>query len=484
MSNSRPEQPERPERPERPEQPRPQSRAGARREARAGQHARLVTEVPGPRSRMLRAREERHIAPGLQSYAVTSGVVVDHARGSTVTDVDGNVFLDFVGGIGVGSFGHSHPAIVSAIQTQAASASIGSFTSAARVELVERLARHAPSPGLHRIQLYSTGSEAVESALRLAKSHTGKYEMVSFWGGFHGKTLGSLSLMGSTFKEGLGPLAPGSHVVPYADCYRCPLGQTYPSCGVACAEVARKQVKMQSAGAVAAVIVEPIQGTAGNVIPPDEFLRAVRSLADELDALLIVDEMITGFGRTGRYWGLEHAGLRPDIVTLGKAFGGGYPLSGVLTTDLIAKAKPWSVPSGSSSSYGGNPLAAAAGATALRVLDDEGLVERSREVGAAMLRELQPFVEEYPFVGEVRGRGLLAAIELVRSKRTKEPLSTKVTRRIYDACVTRGLLAMTYAPRVRLQPALTIDRATASNGVAILKEVFDVAKREKWWDEP
>lgn len=446
------------------------------------QRVHLETAVPGPKSRALRAREEEHIAPGLQSYAVTSGVVVDRARGSTVTDVDGNVLLDFIGGIGVNAFGHSHPEIVSAVKAQVERASVGSFTSEARVELVERLARHEPAPGVHRLQLYSTGAEAVESALRLAKSHTGKWEVVSFWGGFHGKTMGALSLMGSTFKERLGPLTPGAHLVPYADCYRCPLGQTYPSCGVACAEVARKQIKMQSTGAVAAVVIEPMQGTAGNVIPPHELLRAARSIADENDALLVVDEMITGFGRTGRYWGLDHAGVRPDIVTIGKAFGGGYPLSGVLTTDAIARAAPWSLPSGSSSSYGGNPLGAAAGAAALRIVDDEGLVERARVVGEVMLRELSPFVDEYPFVGEVRGRGLFLAIELVRDKRTKEALSTGITRRIYDACVARGLLAMTYTPRVRLQPSLTIDEATAKNGIAILREVFDVVKRERWWE--
>jgi 4-aminobutyrate aminotransferase-like enzyme len=448
------------------------------------QRVHLKTVVPGPKSRALRAREDAHIAPGLQSYAVTSGVAVDRARGSAVTDVDGNVLLDFIGGIGVNAFGHSHPAIGAAIHAQVDRASVGSLTSEARVDLVERLAEHEPAPGVHRLQLYSTGAEAVESALRLAKSYTGKWEFVSFWGGFHGKTSGALSLMGSTFKEQLGPLVPGSHIVPYADCYRCPFGQSYPSCGVACAEVARKQVKMQAAGAVAAVVVEPMQGTAGNVIPPNEFLQAVRSIADELDALLIVDEMITGFGRTGRYWGLDHAGVRPDIVTLGKAFGGGYPLSGVLTTDAIAQATPWSVPSGSSSSYGGNPLAAAAGAAALRVLDEEALVENARAVGEGMRSALAPFVDDYPFVGEVRGRGLLLAIELVRSKRTKEPLPASVTRRIFEACVARGLLAMTYAPRVRLQPALTIDAATASNGVAVLREVFDQAKRERWWEAP
>jgi 4-aminobutyrate aminotransferase-like enzyme len=448
------------------------------------QRVHLRTVVPGPKSRALRAREDEHIAPGLQSYAVTSGIVVDHARGSAITDVDGNTVLDFVGGIGVNALGHSHPAIVSAITAQVERAAVGSLTSLARVELVERLAEHEPAPGMHRVQLYSSGAEAVESALRLAKSKTGKWETVSFWGGFHGKTMGALSLMGSTFKEKLGPLVPGGHIVPYADCYRCPFGLAYPSCGLACAEAARKQVKMAGTGAVAAVIVEPIQGTAGNVIPPNDFLGAVGSIAKELDALLIVDEMITGLGRTGRYWGLEHSGLTPDIVTLGKAFGGGYPLSGVLTSDAIANALPWAAPSGSSSSYGGNPLGAAAGAAALRVIDEEQLAENARVVGDAMLRELAPFVDDYPFVGEVRGRGLLLAIELVRSKRTKEPMAGRVTGRIYDACVARGLLSMTYAPRVRLQPALTIDEATARNGIAILREVFDLAKREHWWDEP
>jgi 4-aminobutyrate aminotransferase/(S)-3-amino-2-methylpropionate transaminase len=450
------------------------------------QRPHLVTAVPGPRSQALRARESAHIAPGLQGYAVTSGVVVDHARGSAVTDVDGNTLLDFIGGIGVNALGHSHPAIVEAITSQVARASVGSFTSEARVDLVERVAAHAPTAPdgkkLHRLQLYSSGAEAVESALRLAKSHTGKYEMVSFWGGFHGKTMGALSLMGSSFKEGLGPMVPGSHIVPYADCYRCPLGLTSPSCGVACAEVARKQIKAQSAGAVAAVIVEPMQGTAGNVIPPDDFLAAVRSIADELDALLIADEMITGFGRTGRYWGIDHAGVRPDIVTLGKAFGGGFPLSGVLTTDAIAEAKPWSIPSGSSSSYGGNPLGAASGAASLRVIDEEGLVESSRVVGEAILGALAPFVDRYPFVGEVRGRGLFLAIELVRDKVTKEPLSRAAAARIYQACIARGLLTMAYAPRVRLQPAMTLDLATARTGIEILREVFDLAARERWWE--
>jgi 4-aminobutyrate aminotransferase-like enzyme len=445
------------------------------------QRADIRTDVPGPGSRALRAREDAHAAPGLQGYAVMAGIAVEEARGSAVTDVDGNTYLDFIGGINVNALGHSHPGFVAAVQEQVAKASVGSFTSRARVELGERLAAAPPAPGVHRLQLYSGGAEAVESALRLAKCHTGKYEFVSYWGGFHGKTMGALSLMGSTFKDKLGPMVPGAHQIPYADCYRCPVGSSYPSCGIACAEIGRKQVKTAGAGAVAAVVVEPMQGTAGNVIPPKEFLPAVRDLADELGALLIVDEMITGLGRTGKRWGTDHTGVRPDVVTIGKAFGGGFPLSGLLTTDEIAEAKPWGIPSGSSSSYGGNPLGAAAGAAALRIIDEEKLTENARVVGEALKRALEGFVDRYPFVGLVDGVGLLLRMELVKDKKTKEPLPRKVTARIFGELVKRGLLTMAYAPSFRIQPALTIDEATAQNGVEILRETFDFVAREKLW---
>jgi 4-aminobutyrate aminotransferase/(S)-3-amino-2-methylpropionate transaminase len=447
----------------------------------ANQNCRLVTPIPGPTSAALRAREEAHLAPGAQGYALMAGIVVDHAEGTQITDVDGNQFLDFIGGIAVGALGHSHPTWVEAIQKQAARAAVGSLTSEARVELFERFARHAPANGVHRLQLYSGGAEAVESALRLAKSHTGKYEFVSCWGGFHGKTMGALSLMGSKFKDKLGPMVPGSHQVPYADCYRCPLGLSYPSCGIACAEVARNYVKVATAGAVAGIIVEPMQGTAGNIVPPPEFLPAMKSIADEIGALFIADEMITGLGRTGAWWGVHHTGVIPDIVTIGKAVGGGFPLSALATTDAIAVAKPWSNSSGSSSSYGGNPLAAAAGAASLRIIEDERLVDNARQVGQVMLEELKPWVDRYPFVGLVRGAGMFLAIELVSDKRSKTPLTRKVTERIFSECVRRGLLTMSYSASFRIQPPLTTDEATAKNGLAILAEVFDLVAREGWW---
>jgi 4-aminobutyrate aminotransferase / (S)-3-amino-2-methylpropionate transaminase / 5-aminovalerate transaminase len=441
----------------------------------------IKTAIPGPRSRGLRRREDKHLAPGLQNFALLAGIAVKEARGSAVTDVDGNTLIDIIGGIGVNALGHSHPGYVQAIQAQLEKASVGSFTSEARVKLFERLAEHRPSPSLHRAQLYSSGAEAVESALRLAKSYTGKYEFVSFSGGFHGKTMGVLSLMGSDFKNGFGPMVPGSHIAPYADCYRCPLKLNYDSCGLACVEATRRQIKQDSSGNVAALLVEPMQGTAGNVIPPKEFLPAVKEVAREFDALLIVDEMITGFGRTGKYWGSDHSGVEPDIITLGKQFGGGFPISAILSKDEIVRSRPWSDPSGSSSSYGGNPLAAIAADACLRIIDEEGLVENSRRVGEYFLKKMEDWVDRYPFIGDVRGAGLFIGMDLVRDKATKEPLSTAVCQRIFQECLKRGLLAMTYTHRVRIQPAMTIDEGTVDSATAILAEVFDLIALEGCW---
>jgi 4-aminobutyrate aminotransferase/(S)-3-amino-2-methylpropionate transaminase len=440
----------------------------------------LKTEVPGPKSKAFRAREDKYLAPGLQGFALMAGITVEKASGSTVTDVDGNTFIDIIGGIGVNGLGHSHPKWVKAIQKQVESASVGSFTSVARVELLEKIAENPPAPGVNRMQLYSGGSEAVESAMRLAKCHTGKYEFVSFWGGFHGKTMGTLSLMGSEFKDSVGPMVTGSHIVPYANCYRCPLKLNPTDCGIACVDLAYKQARMSCAGRVAAVVVEPMQGTAGNVIPPDDFLPAVKEMATKLGGLLIVDEMITGFGRTGKMWGSHHSGVKADIVTLGKQFGGGYPVAALMSTDEIVSAKPWGNPSGSSSSYGGNPLAAAAVLSAVNIIQEENLVENSRVVGEYFLKKLKPFEDKFSFVGETRGRGLFLAIEMVKDKRTKEPFSKAACQKVFMECLKRGLLTMAYAASFRIQPSMTIDERTVDNTIAILEEVFTLADKENW----
>jgi len=221
------------------------------------------------------------------------------------------------------------------------------------------------------------------------------------------------------------------------------------------------------------VIVEPMQGTAGNVVPPKDFLPAVADAAHEVGALFIADEMITGFGRTGRPWGVDHSGTRPDVVTLGKGFGAGFPVSGVLTRDDLSRTEPWAKPSGASSSYGGNPLAAAAALATVRTIRTQRLWENAAQVGEAMLGELRRMAERFEFIGDVHGAGLFLGIEIVKDRRTKEPASAAVMRRVYDDCVRRGLLAMSYSPHIRLQPALTIDRGTALEGLGLLNEVFE-----------
>jgi 4-aminobutyrate aminotransferase/(S)-3-amino-2-methylpropionate transaminase len=426
---------------------------------------------PGDRSREIVSREMRHIAPGLQSYALYSGLAMARGVECTLIDADGNEYIDFIAGIGVGSVGHGHPHYVDSIKRQLERLSFGSFATDTRATFLELLASVTPE-GMTRIQMFSGGAEAVEAALRLAKAATGKPEVVAFWGGFHGKTAGVLGLLGSDFKHQLGPFLPGRHLAPYADCYRCPLRLTYPECGIACADFLRDVIRYQTAGEIGAIIVEPIQGTAGNVVPPEGFLTAVRAIAKEHDALLIVDEMLTGFARTGAMWGSDHEGVVPDVMAVGKGMGGGFPLSAVVSTEALTDHKPWSNPSASSSSYGGNPLAAAAGLASLEIILKQDLVKNAERVGRLMLARLEALQEKYRCVGAVRGRGLMLGLELVKDRRTKEPLGKDVTRGLYHECLRRGLVAMTYSHAIRINPPLVIREETALAGLAILDEAL------------
>jgi 4-aminobutyrate aminotransferase/(S)-3-amino-2-methylpropionate transaminase len=438
------------------------------------------TEIPGPKSRALVAEEAPFLAPGIQSISTLSGIAVASGEGSLVEDVDGNRYLDIAAGICVNALGHSHPRYRQILKDQIDEVTVGSLTTARRAEALRRVAAHTPKD-LTRIQLYSGGTEAVEAALRLAKSYTKKFEFLAFWGGFHGKTAGSMSLIGDGTKNGLGPSMPGAYHAPYASCYRCPLGLSYPSCGVECAEFTRKVVKNSTTGALAAILIEPIQGTAGNVVPPPEFMPAIRDIAKENDALLVSDEMICGFGRTGRWFGCEHWGVTPDIVTMGKGLGSGFPVSGLASTPEITQARPWGAPSGSSSSYGGNPMAGAAMLASVSVIEEDGLVENAERVGAFMLKRFLELQERYEFIGDVRGKGLLIGLELVRDRKTKAPLAKEVCVRLFQAALRRGLISMVYNPSFRVNPPLSIDEATADTALGILDEVFGELSRAGGW---
>jgi 4-aminobutyrate aminotransferase-like enzyme len=434
--------------------------------------ARVITEVPGPESRRLVQDESRHLAPGLQSIGLFSGIALSHGHGAQVTDVDGNTFIDFTAGVCVSSLGHAHPGYVRALSEQLGRISIGSYTTRKRAQFLEQLAPYLP-PGLTRMQFYSGGAEAVEAALRMARSYTGRFEVISFWGGFHGKTGTTLGLSGPDVKQGLGPLHPGMHNVPYPDWARPPFAASDPDdLGKKCEEFLSAYIRNSTAGSLAAIIVEPIQGTAGNIIPPAGFLRAVARIARENGALFIADEMITGFGRTGRMFGCEHFDVVPDAMTVGKGVGNGYPVAGLIGREELMSAKPFGLPSGSSSSYGGNPLAGAAVQATLSAIVEEGLVENSARVGSAMLSRLERMRDRFPFIGQVRGKGLLLGVDVVTDRDGHQPMPSTLTRKVFHEALRRGLLAMCYGPRIRINPPLVIDMDTALEGLEILESVF------------
>jgi len=424
-------------------------------------------------------REEQiYLAPGVQSISLNSRLVVDHGKGVFLTDVNGKTYMDFYSGVTVGSLGHCHPTYTNALKQQLDQVTFCSFTTRSRAAFVKKMAEVTPGD-LKRTQLYSGGSEAVEAALRLAKAYTNKFEVIGFWGGFHGKTGGVLGLVGDKFKHHHGPMVPGRYLVPYANCYHCPFQATHPECSFLCVEFLRKTIRYETTASLAAILVEPVQGTSGNVVPPAGYLEALRSVARENGALLIADEMITGFGRTGTLFGVEHDGVVPDIMTLGKGMGGGFPVSGLVSTDEILSAEPFSLPSASSSSYGGNPLASAAARVTLDTILEENLVDNSRDVGSWILGRLTDMEDRYSFMGRLQGRGLLIGVELVRDKANKEPLSGSASQAIFQLGLNQGIILMISASALRINPALTITSQEAALGLEKLETIFNKVEEEK-----
>lgn len=340
---------------------------------------------------------------------------------------------------------------------------IGAHASDARLEMT-RLLRQLLPAHLDRIQLYSSGSEAVESAIRLAKSATGRFEILSFWQAFHGRTLGSLAHT-SGAGTGLGPAAPGSISAPYANCSRCPLRLTSPACEFACVDLARDILREQSTGSLAAILVEPVQGRAGNVVPPTGYLRALRGLADEHGALLIADESMTGMGRTGTILASDQPDVRPDIVVLGKGLGNGYPVSAICAPTNLMQRGPFGAPSASSSSYGGFPLACRAVAVVAQTVHSEQLADRAGEVGARLLTRLRQDLAGLALVSSVHGIGMAIGISV--NVTGKHQL-----RELFQQLVAAGVLVMTGGHTLRLYPPLTADEAELTAAIDILVSVL------------
>jgi 4-aminobutyrate aminotransferase-like enzyme len=430
----------------------------------------VQTGIPGPNSQAHWKLEQEYIGPGLQAVVQWAQLCFVKGEGAYLTDADGNVYIDLMGGSGVNSIGHSHPKFVEALSEQLKLWAIGGFASQARLDMLETVKGVLPQ-GLDRIQLYSGGTEAVEAAIRLAKSYTRKYEFLGFWNAFHGKTLGSLALTDGA-KQGLGPMAPGFYSAPYAYCYRCPFGLEPSSCGLACVEHTREVIKHETSGALAAIVVEPIQGRAGNIPPPVGYLKALQSVAREFDALLIADETMTCFGRTGEVFGCDHDGVVPDITIVGKGMGGGFPVTGIVSNSTIMAASPYADPSASSSSFGAFPMACRAVDCVISVMLEEELIQQSARLGSELLEILKQSEKDVAIVGEVRGRGLMIGIELVSDKDSKSPISKEMLRRVYLALLRKGVLVMVGGNSLRLYPPLSIDRETARRAASIIAEVL------------
>jgi 4-aminobutyrate aminotransferase / (S)-3-amino-2-methylpropionate transaminase / 5-aminovalerate transaminase len=429
----------------------------------------LRTEIPGPRSREILDRKERVVAEPLSIY---HSVVIERGHGATLTDVDGNTFIDFTGGVGCLNVGHSHPRVVEAAQEQLERFSHTDFTIVPYeiyVRLAERLCELAPIANA-KAAFFNAGTEAVENAIKFARAYTGRPAVIGFEGGFHGRTLLSLTLTSKThpYKAGLGPFAPEVYRVPFPNDYRGPDAQT------ALEALERALVTQVAAETVAAIVIEPVQGEGGFVVAPKEFVEGVRRLCDEHGIVMVVDEVQTGFGRTGKMFAIEHYGVEPDLITVAKSIAMGLPLSGV-----IGKAEIMDAPGDSAigGTYVGNPVAQAAALAVLDVIGEEELCARAAVLGDTMRARMEAWQQRFPEIGDVRGLGAMLAIELVRDPETKEPDADTATA-VVEAAARSGLLLLKsgiYSNCIRVLSPLTLSDAELDEALAVWEQALETS---------
>lgn len=442
-----------------------------------------MTKPPGPRARELLERQKE-----VDSRAVYYPTVIPTAweagRGATIRDVDGNTYIDFVAGISVLNVGHSNPQVVEAVKRQLDKLTHAlDIPTAERIALIEKLVQIAPEglKGNSKVLFGGpTGSDAVEGALKLAKFNTKHHTFLAFHGAYHGMTSGALSVTSKkAFKTGFLPVLPDIHFAPYAYCYRCAFGKEYPECKMQCVRYVEYLFSDPESGFTdpAAIIVEPIQGEGGFIVPPDGYLKELRRICDENSILLIVDEIQTGFGRTGKMFACEYDGVTPDIMTIAKAVGGiGLPLSGCV---IRRELDTWE-PGGHLGTFRGNVLACVAGLAAINFTLERRLVERSAREGAHMLRRLKDLQQETKTIGDVRGKGMMVAAEFVEDKQTKKP-AIELVKKVQARCLERGVLvwkAGHWPNVIRFLPPLVITHEHVDKGLDIFSEAVKEAERE------
>jgi 4-aminobutyrate aminotransferase/4-aminobutyrate aminotransferase/(S)-3-amino-2-methylpropionate transaminase len=438
---------------------------------------RLITEIPGAKSLEMHARTTKYMK-GLSSQVKLFPVCFDKGFGITLTDVDGNRYLDFSSGIYVTSLGHCHPKISEAISHWAKRLmNIHDFTTPVKEKLLEKLASILPGK-LNAVQLYSDGTTAVEAAIRAARAISGKHEFISAYRDFHGKTMASVSCAqmyrGET--HSYGPTrAPGFYVVPRPDPYRpvwTKAGGTIDT--DAYIKFYENFIREGTVGNVAAFVMEPVQGWGGSIFPPDDFFPKLRKLCDKYNILLYDDEVLAGMGRTGEWLTLSHWDVTPDIVTFGKSFGNGFPVTAMVVKEENGEALE---KISASSSYGGNPMACAAALASIEVIEEEGLLQNVRKVGDFFMRQMQRMKAEHPIIGDVKGKGFLLGIELVKDKATKEPFD-EAGKLVYQKAFRKGLAWIPAGHILRMSPPLIMDEKYAGIGLDMIESSIAEVEKE------
>jgi 4-aminobutyrate aminotransferase len=436
----------------------------------------LKTPLPGPKAKAIVDRDATVVS---SSYTRSYPFVMARGSGSMVEDVDGNVFLDCAAGIAVNSTGHSHPDVVKAITDQAQKflhMSGTDFYYEQQVQLAEAIAAVAPIDGGVRSFFGNSGTEAIEACIKLARYATKRSNIIAFLGGFHGRTLGALSLTASKAvqRRGFGPMMAGVYHAPYPDAYRPAIDEGSGTQSSVCLAFLEEQIfgHLVSPDEVAAIVVEPIQGEGGYVVAPDEFMRGLREIATRYGILLVADEVQSGMGRTGKMFAIEHTGVRPDMIAIAKGIASGMPL-GVAAARADIMAWP---PGAHASTFGGNPVSCAAARATMKLLREQ-LIANATVVGEHLMAGLKGLMDRHPLVGDVRGRGLMIGVELVRDRRTKER-ADRERDLVVNAAFARGLLLLGAGRNsVRFSPALVLTREQADVAVAIFDEALTAVEQ-------
>jgi len=439
--------------------------------------ARIKTEIPGPKSRALMERRHRAVTSGV---GIATPMFAEEAKGALLTDVDGNTFIDFGGGIGVMNIGHANGRVVEAVKSKAEQLTHTCFYVTEYeeyIELAERLNAIVPGPSEKRSFFVNSGAEAVENAVKIARYYTGRPAVIAFENSFHGRTMFAMTLTGKTdpYKKGFGPFVPEVYRVPAPYAYRCPAGR---DCSGGCqgdcfGSIEKAFVSTVHPSSVAAIIVEPVSGEGGFIPFPDFYLKQLRELCDEHGIVMIVDEVQTGYGRTGKMFAIEHSGVEPDIMTTAKSMGGGLPIAGVTGKAEIMDSVH---AGGLGTTYGGNPIACAAALAVLDTFEEEDLLVQSVRLGEKVMSAMREIQERHPdFVGDVRGLGPMAAMEFVTDAETKTPDKER-NAKIVQAALQEGLLLLTagqYSNCIRTLMPLNISDDELEEGFAILGRAID-----------